>query len=148
MQTSAQESFQVHCPTTRKLAFILLYRWLNFEKVLNALLSKKVYHLNLRELQTYVRDNCFINDEEEFTTMVDFYHDLGIIIKHCSTVIVSAEWLIDLFKQLITIPPFDETVRSEIRSLSVFKPLQQLSLLALFIYLFVCLFIRDTIVKI
>ena len=69
--------------------------------------------------------------------MVDFYHDLGIIIKHCSTVIVSAEWLIDLFKQLIIIPPFDETVRSEIRSLSIFKPLQQLSLLALFIYLFI-----------
>ena len=104
------------------------------------MLSKNVYHLHLRELQTYVRDKCFINDEEEFTTMVDFYHDLGIIIKHCSTVIVSAEWLIDLFKQLITIPPFDETVRSEIRSLSVFKPLQQLSLLALFIYLFIYLF--------
>ena len=100
------------------------------------MLSKKVYHLNLRELQTYVSDNCFIKDEEEFITMVDFYHDLGIIIKHCSTVILSAEWLIDLFKQLITIPPFDETVRSEIHSVSVFKPLQQLSLLALFIYLF------------
>ena len=115
---------------TRKLAFIFLKsRWLNFEKVLNALLSKKVYHLNLRELQTYVRDNCFINDEEEFTTMVDFYHDLGIIIKHCSTVILSAEWLIDLFKQLIIIPPFDETVRSKIHSVSVFKLLQQLSLL-------------------
>ena len=149
MQTSAQESFQVHCPTTRKLAFILLYRWLNFEKVLNALLSKKVYHLNLRELQTYVRDNCFINDEEEFTTMVDFYHDLGIIIKHCSTVIVSAEWLIDLFKQLIIIPPFNETVRSEKSSVSVFKLLlQHFSLLALFIYLFICLFICHTIVKI
>ena len=149
MQTSAQESFQVHCPTTRKLAFILLYRWLNFEKVLNALLSKKVYHLNLRELQTYVRDNCFINDEEEFTTMVDFYHDLGIIIKHCSTVIVSAEWLIDLFKQLIIIPPFNETVRSEKSSVSVFKLLlQHISILALFIYLFICLFICHTIVKI
>ena len=137
MQTSANEWLQVRCPMTRILSLIfLLSRWLIFEKVLNALLSKKVYHLNLRELQTYVRDNCFIKDEEEFTTMVDFYHDLGIIIKHCSTVIVSAEWLIDLFKQLITIPPFDETVRSEIRSLSIFKPLQQHSLLALFIYLF------------
>ena len=137
MQTSANEWLQVRCPMTRILSLIfLLSRWLIFEKVLNALLSKKVYHLNLRELQTYVRDNCFINDEEEFTTMVDFYHDLGIIIKHCSTVIVSAEWLIDLFKQLITIPPFDETVRSEIRSVSVFILLQQFSLLALFIYLF------------
>ena len=115
---------------TRKLAFIFLKsRWLNFEKVLNALLSKKVYHLNLRKLQTYVKDNCYINDEEEFTTMVDFYHDLGIIIKHCSTVILSGEWLIDLFKQLIIIPPFDETVRSKIHSVSVFKLLQQLSLL-------------------
>ena len=115
---------------TRKLAFIFLKsRWLNFEKVLNALLSKKVYHLNLRKLQTYVKDNCYINDEEEFTTMVDFYHDLGIIIKHCSTVILSAEWLIDLFKQLIIIPPFDETVRSKIHSISVFKLLQQLSFL-------------------
>ena len=100
------------------------------------MLSKKVYHLNLKELQTYARDNCFINDEEEVTTMVDFYHDLGIIIKHCSTVILSAEWLIDLFKQLIIIPPFDETVRSEIHSKSVFKLLQQLSLLVLFIYPF------------
>ena len=115
---------------TRKLAFIFLKsRWLNFEKVLNALLSKKGYHLNLRKLQTYVKDNCYINVEEEFTTMVDFYHDLGIIIKHCSTVILSAEWLIDLFKQLIIIPPFDETVRSKIHSVSVFKLLQQLSLL-------------------
>ena len=104
------------------------------------MLSKNVYHLNLRELQTYARDNCFINDEEEFITMVDFYHDLGIIIKHCSTVIVSAEWLIDLFKQLITIPPFNETVRSKISSVSVFKLLlQQISLLALFISFFIFL---------
>jgi len=100
----------------------LLTRWLNFEKVISALLSKKVYHLNFNELLTYARDNCFIKDEEEFTIMVDFYHDLGIIIKHCSTVILSAEWLIDLFKQLITIPPFDETVRSEIHSVGVLEP--------------------------
>jgi len=103
------------------------------------LLSKKVYHLNLRELQTYVRNNCFIKDEEEFITMVHFYHDLGIIIKHCSTVIVSAEWLIDLFKQLIIIPPFNETVRSEISSGSVFKLLASSSSFYLFIYLFIYL---------
>ena len=90
------------------------------------MLSKKVYHLSLKKLQTYVSDNCFISDEEEFTTMLNFYHDVGIIIKHCSTVILSAEWVIDLFKQLITIPPFDETVRSEIHSVRVFEPLHQL----------------------
>ena len=99
------------------------------ENVLSALLSKKVYYLNLKRLQTYARDSCFINDEEEFTTMVDFYHDLGIIIKHCSTVILSTEWLIDLFRQLIIIPPFHKMVRSEIHSVSVFQPFHQLSLL-------------------
>ena len=75
------------------------------------MLSKDVYHLNTTELQTYAKDKCFINDEEEFTTMVNFYHDMGIIIKHCSTVILSAKWLIDLFRQLITIPHFNEMVR-------------------------------------
>ncbi|CAH3140179.1 unnamed protein product [Porites lobata] len=38
--------------------------------------------------------------------MVNFYHDLGIIIEHRSTVILSTQWLIDLFGQLITIPDF------------------------------------------
>ena len=42
--------------------------------------------------------------------MVNFYHDLRIIIKHRSTVILSARWLIDLFGQLITIPDFTKMV--------------------------------------
>ena len=86
-------------------------RWLNFEKVINALLSKEVHHLNIKELQSYAKEKCFIDDDEEFTTMVNFYHDLGIIIKHYSTVILSAKWLIDLFGQLITIPDFNKMVR-------------------------------------
>ena len=44
--------------------------------------------------------------------MLNFYHDLGKIVKHGSTVVLRAEWLIDLFKQLITIPPFEYMVRS------------------------------------
>ena len=75
------------------------------------MISKDVYHLNIMELQTYAKGKCFINDEEEFTTMVNFYHDMGIIIQHCSTVILSAKWLIDLFRHLITIPHFNEMVR-------------------------------------
>ena len=43
--------------------------------------------------------------------MVNFYHDLGIIIKHRRTVILSAKWLIELFGQLITIPDFEKIVR-------------------------------------
>ena len=88
-------------------------RWLHFEKVINALLSKPKpdYYLSITELRTYAKEKCFIDDEEEFTTMVNFYHDLGIIIKHRSTVILSTQWLINLFGQLITIPDFTKMVR-------------------------------------
>ncbi|CAH3191634.1 unnamed protein product, partial [Porites evermanni] len=82
--------------------------WLIFEKVINALLSKPVYYLSVTKLRTHAKEKCFINDHEGFTTMVNFYHDLGIIIKHRSTVILSTQWLIDLFGQLITIPDFEK----------------------------------------
>ena len=51
-----------------------------------------------------------MEDAKEFESMVSFYHGLGMIIKHRSTVVLKAQWLIDLFKQLITIPPFNKQV--------------------------------------
>jgi hypothetical protein len=89
----------------------LSFRWFNFEKVVEALVAENVYHMNLEQLQTYAKEVCFIEDEDQFHTMLNFYHDLGMIVKHRSTVILKAQWLIDLFKKLITIPPFDKVVR-------------------------------------
>ena len=96
-----------------------LSRWLNFERVIEALVAERIYHINLEQLQRYAREECFIVDEYEFTTLVNFYHDIGLIIKHCSTVVLKAQWLIDLFKQLITIPPFHKTVRNSAKLYSV-----------------------------
>ncbi|KAJ7315646.1 hypothetical protein OS493_038479 [Desmophyllum pertusum] len=83
-------------------------RWFNFEKVVEALVAKNTYHMSLEQLQTYAKEVCFVEDEDQFHTMLNFYHDLGMIIKHRNTVILKAQWLIDLFKMLITIPRFDE----------------------------------------
>ncbi|KAJ7384884.1 hypothetical protein OS493_019564, partial [Desmophyllum pertusum] len=83
-------------------------RWFNFEKVVEALVAKNIYHMNLEQLQTYAKEVCFIEDEDQFHLMLNYYHDLGMIVKHRSTVILKAQWLIDLFKKLITIPPFDK----------------------------------------
>ena len=44
--------------------------------------------------------------------MLDFYHDLGMIVRHGNTVVLQAQWLIDVFKQLITIRPFNSLVRN------------------------------------
>ena len=79
---------------------------------MEALVAEKRYYLNLEQLQTIIEKVCFIDDENEVATMLDFYHDLGKIIRHRNTVVLRAQWLIDLFRKLITIRPFTDMVRN------------------------------------
>ena len=85
-------------------------RWFDFERAVDALVAKQIYFRNLNELLSIIRQVCHIRAEEEVTTMLNFYHDLGVIVKHGQTVVLQAQWLMDLFKQLITVLPFDEAV--------------------------------------
>lgn len=85
----------------------LFIRWISFEKVINALVAEDIYHQSLKQLRCYA---SFIKDDQEFDTMMQFYHDLGIIVKHRETVILDAQWLINLFRQLITIPHYENAV--------------------------------------
>ncbi|XP_067041884.1 uncharacterized protein [Acropora muricata] len=83
-------------------------RWFKFERAVDALVAKQTYFMDLDQLLSVIRQVCQIEDEEEVTAMLNFYHDLGVIVKHGQTVVLQAQWLIDLFKQLITVRPFDE----------------------------------------
>ncbi|XP_048589199.1 uncharacterized protein LOC5519167 isoform X1 [Nematostella vectensis] len=83
-------------------------RWFNFEKVVETLVQGKTYHLALTDLERIVNEVCFIDDSREISAMLNFYHDLGVIVMHGGTVVLQAQWLIDLFRRLITIRPFDE----------------------------------------
>ena len=85
-------------------------RWFNFERVVDALVAKQKYFMDLDQLLAVIRQVCQIEDEEEVTAMLNFYHDLGVIVKHGRTVVLQAQWLIDLFKQLITVRPLGEAV--------------------------------------
>ena len=85
-------------------------RWFHFEKVVEALVEEGKTWMKLDELSTVIKRVCHIEDEEVLRTMLNFYHDLGVIVKHGHTVVLQAQWLIDLFKQLITVPPFEEVV--------------------------------------
>ena len=78
--------------------------------MIEALVAKQIYHRNLQQLEYYAKKDCFMEDNKEFESMIRFYHGLGMIIKHGRTVVLKAQWLIDLFKQLITIPPFNKQV--------------------------------------
>ena len=76
--------------------------------------DKKIYCLTFEQLKGIIQKVCFINDEDEVATMLDFYHDLGVIVKHRDTVVLQAQWLTKVFKEFVTIPSFDETVRKNI----------------------------------
>ncbi|XP_044169022.1 uncharacterized protein LOC114974232 [Acropora millepora] len=83
-------------------------RWFKFERAVDALVAKQTYFMDLDQLLSVIRQVCQIEDEEDRKAMLNFYHDLGVIVKHGQTVVLQARWLIDLFKQLIMVPPFDE----------------------------------------
>ena len=74
------------------------------------MIAKNVYYLNLEQLEGIIQKVCFIEDEDEVATMLDFYHDLGMIVRHRDTVVLRAQWLIEVFRQLITIRPYNERV--------------------------------------
>ena len=79
--------------------------------MIETLIAKQIFYINLVQLRSYAKTYCFIKGADEFAGMISFYHDLGMIIKHRSTVVLKAQWLIDLLKQLIIIPHFNEMVR-------------------------------------
>ncbi|PFX11544.1 D-inositol 3-phosphate glycosyltransferase, partial [Stylophora pistillata] len=83
-------------------------RWFNFEKLVETLVASNVYFMVVEELRTLVENANIIEGDDHFKTMLNFYHDLGMIVKHRNTVILKAQWLIDLFRKLITIPTFDK----------------------------------------
>ena len=85
-------------------------RWFKFERAVDALVAEQTYFMDLDQLLSVIRQFCQIEDEEQVTAMLNFYHDLGLIIKHGRTVVLQAQWLIKLFKQVIIVPPFDEAV--------------------------------------
>ena len=89
---------------------IFVTRWFNFEKVVQALIAEKVHYLNLEQLQGIIQKVCFIEDEDEVATLLDFYHDLGMIVRQRNTVVLRAQWLIEVIRQLITIRSFNEMV--------------------------------------
>ena len=94
----------------------LFFRWFNFEKVVQALAAENVHYLKLDQLKDIIRKFCFIKNEDDVVTLLDYYHDIGKIVRHHNTVALRAKWLIDIFKKLVTICPFDDSVRNKMSS--------------------------------
>ena len=51
-------------------------RWFKFERAVDALVAKQTYFMDLDQLLSVIGQVCQIEDKEEVTAMLNFYHDL------------------------------------------------------------------------
>ena len=63
--------------------------------------------------KTIASEACNINDEQEFQTLLNFLHDKRILVHFKDTqeldklVVLDPQWLIDVFKMVITVRPYN-----------------------------------------
>ena len=90
-------------------------KWLKYENVLH-LLSKEHYKwMPIKKAKQIAADECGIHDDEQFQTLLNFLHEQRILIHFHGTaeledmVILDPQWLIDVFKKVITIKRYEHT---------------------------------------
>ena len=88
-------------------------KWLKFEKEMQAKKDEGNKWISLEETKEVAREVCNVFDEEEFRTLLNFLHDQRVLIHFDETpelskmVVLDTQWLINVFKEVITIRPFD-----------------------------------------
>ena len=88
---------------------VIPLKWLKCEKVLH-LLSKEGYNwVPTEKARQIAKEECGIDDDEEFRTLLNFLHDQRVLIHFTESpelenmVVLSPQWLIDVFKKVITV---------------------------------------------
>ena len=88
-------------------------KWLKYEKVLYLLMSKGRERLFIEEARQVALDECGIDDDVKFRTVLNFLHDQKVLINFNelpeleSMVILNPQWLVDVFKEVITFKSFN-----------------------------------------
>lgn len=92
---------------------VIPIKWLKYEKAVRAMLERGHKWISLEEAKKIALEECEISNDEQFETMLNFLHDLRILIHFDDTpqlnkmVILDPQWLIDVFKKVITITPYE-----------------------------------------
>ena len=90
-------------------------KWLKYEKVLRLLSEEGYMWIPIERARQIASDECGIDDDEQFRTLLNFLHDQRILIHFSETpnlekmVILSPQWLIEIFKEVITVRHFKQT---------------------------------------
>ena len=96
-------------PHTRE---VIPIKWLRYEKALKVTLGEGHKCITIEHAEKIASEVCQIEDHQEFVTVLDFLHDQRILIHFDDTVelnklvVLDPQWLIDVFKAVITVKPF------------------------------------------
>jgi len=88
-------------------------KWLKFEKELQAASNEGHKWISLETATNIASEKCNVVDSKEFKTLLNFLHDKRILIHFDDTpelnelVVLDPQWLIDVFKKVITVRPYD-----------------------------------------
>ena len=87
-------------------------KWLKYEKALEMLKNNGYKWISLAQAKHVMSKVCNINGDDKMLTLLNFLHDLRLLIhfddaKELNDVVVlDPEWLIDVFKEVITVRPY------------------------------------------
>ncbi|XP_044178338.1 uncharacterized protein LOC114973253 isoform X2 [Acropora millepora] len=96
---------------------IIPVKWLKYEEALQAVLDYGHKCITIEQAKRIASEVCKIHDDEEFVTVLNFLHDQRIIIHFDDTVelnklvVLDPQWLIDVFKTVITVKRYDQQER-------------------------------------
>ena len=89
-------------------------KWLRYEKVLYLLMREEgLAKISIEDARKIASDKCGIDDDEIFRTVLDFLHDQKVLIHFDESpglermIILNPQWLVDVFKEVITFKGFN-----------------------------------------
>ena len=92
---------------------VIPVKWLKYEKTLQCWKKGGYNFISLETAKRIANQECDISTENDFKTLLNFLHDLRILIHFDDTaelndlVFLDSQWLIDVFKMVITVKPYD-----------------------------------------
>ena len=92
-------------------------KWLKYENALQVVLDEGHKWITFEHAKRIASEVCQIHDVQEFVTVLDFLHDQRILIHFDDTVelnklvVLDPQWLIDVFKRVITVQRYDQQER-------------------------------------
>ena len=98
---------------------IIPINWLRFEEALKSKCETGEPFISLDDAKKIANEECKIADDQQFNTLMNFLHDQRILIHFDDTpvlermVILNLQWLIDLFKRVITVKCYDPAADDE-----------------------------------